>query len=239
MSRHGGAADDADLRDDDVRLRERRGGAGLQRGAVAEVPLFALREPDRHRGRAEDRRARRGRGGAACCRAGRRRRPRRCWRCVRAATRSSAARRSTAARCTCSPICCRSSASRRGSCRSRSCANRPELLVAAHKAGLVRVADQSDAALRGHCRQSPRACRARGVISVIDNTFASPINQQPIALGVDLVMHSATKYLNGHSDVTAGVLAGPTRLHRADAEGRGSSSARSSIRMPRTRSAAG
>jgi len=52
------------------------------------------------------------------------------------------------------------------------------------------------------------ACRARGVISVIDNTFASPINQQPIALGVDLVMHSATKYLNGHSDVTAGVLVG-------------------------------
>ena len=55
------------------------------------------------------------------------------------------------------------------------------------------------------------ACRARGVISVIDNTFASPINQQPLALGVDLVMHSATKYLNGHSDVTAGALAGPRR----------------------------
>ena len=56
------------------------------------------------------------------------------------------------------------------------------------------------------------ACRSRGVISVIDNTFASPINQQPLALGVDLVMHSATKYLNGHSDVTAGVLAGPAAL---------------------------
>lgn len=53
-----------------------------------------------------------------------------------------------------------------------------------------------------------RACRNRQVISVIDNTFASPFNQQPIPLGVDLVMHSATKYLNGHSDVTAGVLAG-------------------------------
>jgi cystathionine beta-lyase/cystathionine gamma-synthase len=52
------------------------------------------------------------------------------------------------------------------------------------------------------------ACRARGVVSVIDNTFASPINQQPISLGIDLVMHSATKYLNGHSDVTAGALAG-------------------------------
>jgi cystathionine beta-lyase/cystathionine gamma-synthase len=56
------------------------------------------------------------------------------------------------------------------------------------------------------------ACRARGAISVVDNTFASPINQQPLALGVDLVMHSATKYLNGHSDVTAGALAGPARL---------------------------
>jgi cystathionine beta-lyase/cystathionine gamma-synthase len=56
------------------------------------------------------------------------------------------------------------------------------------------------------------ACRARGVISAIDNTFASPINQQPIGFGVDLVMHSATKYLNGHSDVTAGVVAGPARL---------------------------
>lgn len=52
------------------------------------------------------------------------------------------------------------------------------------------------------------ACRARNVISVIDNTFASPINQSPLELGVDLVMHSATKYLNGHSDVTAGALVG-------------------------------
>jgi len=56
------------------------------------------------------------------------------------------------------------------------------------------------------------ACRARGVVSIIDNTFASPINQRPIALGVDLVMHSVTKYLNGHSDVTAGALCGPSRL---------------------------
>lgn len=56
------------------------------------------------------------------------------------------------------------------------------------------------------------ACRARGVLAAIDNTFASPVNQQPIALGVDLVMHSATKYLNGHSDVTAGILAGSAAL---------------------------
>ena len=57
-----------------------------------------------------------------------------------------------------------------------------------------------------------RACRDRGVLSVIDNTFASPINQQPLALGVDLVMQSATKYLNGHSDVTGGVVTGPRAL---------------------------
>jgi cystathionine beta-lyase/cystathionine gamma-synthase len=61
-------------------------------------------------------------------------------------------------------------------------------------------------------RKIAEACRARGVLSVIDNTFASPINQQPLALGVDLAMQSATKYLNGHSDVTGGVVTGPSRL---------------------------
>ena len=57
-----------------------------------------------------------------------------------------------------------------------------------------------------------RACRARGVTSVMDSTFASPINQRPLELGIDLVMHSATKYLNGHSDVTAGALVGSQEL---------------------------
>ena len=56
------------------------------------------------------------------------------------------------------------------------------------------------------------ACRARGVVSAIDNTFASPINQRPLALGIDLSMQSATKYLNGHSDVTGGVLSGRREL---------------------------
>src|SRR5262245_9708016 len=59
---------------------------------------------------------------------------------------------------------------------------------------------------------SAAAGRARGVGSIIDSTFASPINQQPLTMGVDVVMHSVTKYLNGHSDVTAGVLAGPEKL---------------------------
>lgn len=56
------------------------------------------------------------------------------------------------------------------------------------------------------------ACRAAGVLSVVDSTFATPYNQQPLALGVDLVMHSATKYLNGHSDVTAGAVMGARAL---------------------------
>jgi cystathionine beta-lyase/cystathionine gamma-synthase len=50
------------------------------------------------------------------------------------------------------------------------------------------------------------------VLSVVDNTFASPINQQPLALGVDLAMQSATKYLNGHSDVTGGCVAGAQKV---------------------------
>ena len=48
--------------------------------------------------------------------------------------------------------------------------------------------------------------RGHGLLSVIDNTFASPINQNPIELGIHAVVHSATKYLNGHTDVNAGVV---------------------------------
>ena len=44
------------------------------------------------------------------------------------------------------------------------------------------------------------------IIKVVDNTFASPINQRPLELGIDIVMHSATKYLNGHSDMIGGVV---------------------------------
>jgi len=56
------------------------------------------------------------------------------------------------------------------------------------------------------------ACRARNVLSVIDNTFASAINQRPLEMGVDLVMQSATKYLNGHNDLLAGVVSGRQEL---------------------------
>ncbi len=57
--------------------------------------------------------------------------------------------------------------------------------------------------------------RARGITTVVDNTFASPYVQRPLELGIDIVMHSATKYLNGHSDVVNGVLAiGPNEALR-------------------------
>ncbi|HBZ16728.1 cystathionine gamma-synthase [Pantoea sp. NPDC088449] len=50
------------------------------------------------------------------------------------------------------------------------------------------------------------AAREAGAISVVDNTFLSPALQNPLALGADLVVHSCTKYLNGHSDVVAGAV---------------------------------
>ena len=48
--------------------------------------------------------------------------------------------------------------------------------------------------------------RARGIVTVADNTFASPYVQRPLELGFDLVLHSATKYLNGHSDMVGGIV---------------------------------
>jgi cystathionine gamma-lyase len=50
-----------------------------------------------------------------------------------------------------------------------------------------------------------KACRERGIVTVCDNTFASPVNQRPLELGFDIVVHSTTKYMNGHSDVIGGV----------------------------------
>jgi len=50
--------------------------------------------------------------------------------------------------------------------------------------------------------------KARSITTIMDNTFATPFNQRPLDLGVDLVVHSATKYLGGHGDLTAGVLVG-------------------------------
>jgi len=54
--------------------------------------------------------------------------------------------------------------------------------------------------------------QAHDVLTLADNTFATPLNQRPTDYGIDLVWHSATKYLNGHSDVSAGVVAGSAEL---------------------------
>ncbi|UVI32806.1 trans-sulfuration enzyme family protein [Paenibacillus spongiae] len=50
--------------------------------------------------------------------------------------------------------------------------------------------------------------RAKGIVTIVDNTWATPLYQNPIALGIDIVVHSATKYMGGHSDILAGVMIG-------------------------------
>jgi cystathionine gamma-synthase len=57
-----------------------------------------------------------------------------------------------------------------------------------------------------------KAAKAVGATVVVDNTFATPINQLPLSLGADLVLHSATKYLGGHADALGGVICGPKHL---------------------------
>lgn len=59
-----------------------------------------------------------------------------------------------------------------------------------------------------------RAARAAGALVVTDNTFATPINQRPLTLGADLVIHSASKFLGGHADALGGVVCGPKALVR-------------------------
>ena len=61
---------------------------------------------------------------------------------------------------------------------------------------LLRLADLGAIVERAH---------ARGLVVAVDNTFASPYNQRPLELGADIVVHSATKYLNGHSDMIGGI----------------------------------
>ena len=67
----------------------------------------------------------------------------------------------------------------------------------------LKVVDIARLAAAGH---------AVGATVVVDNTFATPINQSPLALGADIVLHSATKYLGGHADVLGGVVCGPADL---------------------------
>ncbi len=55
-------------------------------------------------------------------------------------------------------------------------------------------------------KRAAQACKEQGLKLVVDNTFATPVLTKPLLLGADLVLHSVTKYLSGHSDVTAGVI---------------------------------
>jgi cystathionine gamma-synthase len=82
-------------------------------------------------------------------------------------------------------------------------------------AGLVWIETPSNPLLRVvDIRAIADAAHAAGALVVVDNTFLSPVWQQPLALGADMVMHSTTKYLNGHSDVVGGaVIAATAELH--------------------------
>ena len=63
-------------------------------------------------------------------------------------------------------------------------------------------------------RAVTQLARARGIITVIDNSWATPLYQQPATMGVDVVVHSATKYISGHSDVVVGLLACNEELYQ-------------------------
>jgi cystathionine beta-lyase len=54
-------------------------------------------------------------------------------------------------------------------------------------------------------RKVAKFCQSRNVVTIIDNTFATPIYQNPVGLGIDIVVHSGTKYLGGHSDICCGI----------------------------------
>jgi cystathionine gamma-lyase len=84
----------------------------------------------------------------------------------------------------------------------------PENLLAALRPDtkLVWVETPTNPLLRlADLRAIAEICRASGIVSVADNTFASPYVQRPLELGFDVVVHSVTKYLNGHSDVIGGI----------------------------------
>jgi len=93
----------------------------------------------------------------------------------------------------------------------------PKALAAALAEGprLVWVESPSNPLLRiVDLRALSRLCRLHGALMAVDNTFLSPALQKPISLGADIVVHSTTKYLNGHSDVVGGaVIAADATLH--------------------------
>lgn len=86
---------------------------------------------------------------------------------------------------------------------ARACARKPKLILTETPSNpLLRIVDIAKVAALAH------EC---GALYAVDNTFLSPALQQPIALGADIVVHSTTKYINGHSDVVGGALVAATR----------------------------
>ena len=84
--------------------------------------------------------------------------------------------------------------------------NRQELEIAfRQKPALVLIETPSNPLLRiTDIKKITNLAKASGAVSVVDNTFLSPALQRPLDLGADIVVHSTTKYLNGHSDVVGG-----------------------------------
>lgn len=95
---------------------------------------------------------------------------------------------------------------------SEEAARNPEQVVG-RSARLVFIESPTNPLLRIHDIQRwADAAHGAGALLLVDNTFATPINQRPLSFGADLVVHSATKYLGGHSDLVAGVLVGSKEL---------------------------
>jgi cystathionine beta-lyase len=96
-------------------------------------------------------------------------------------------------------------------------ANRPEDIAAAVRPNtrLIYIESPSNPLLRiTDIAAAAQIGRDRNIITAIDNTFASPVNQNPLAMGMDIVVHSGTKYLGGHSDLCCGAAVGKAAAMR-------------------------
>ena len=183
----------------------RAGSAGQAQG----LRVRAHAEPDAGRARGQRRRARRRRARASRSPPAWRRSAR--WRrCSRPATTPSSATTPTAARSACSRRCCGGQGITAtyvdtSDVDAIAAAIQPTtrlLLLETPTNPMMTLTDLAAAADVAH---------RRNVAVVVDNTFASPALQRPLAFGCDLVLHSTTKYLNGHSDSIGGIVVAPAR----------------------------
>ena len=193
-----GRRHDARVPDVDVRAEGARRAHRLR--------VFAHAEPDALRAGGEPGRARGRRLGPGLQRRASRHR-RRCWRCSTPASTSSRATISTADRTGCSRRCSGASASASTTptpatrAPSRAPSGRARASAGSRRRPIRCCASPTSAPSRA-------ICAARGVLLCVDNTFMTPYFQRPLDLGADLVVHSTTKYLNGHSDVVGGAVIG-------------------------------